>query len=177
MPDTAWKASGVIAAARRRACQTRRILRVRTYTPKVAEITRSWWVVDADGQILGRMASEVARILRGKHKPTFTPHLDCGDHVVIVNAAKVAITSDKAQRKLFYRHSGYPGGLKSETFAEAFSRNPAEVVRRSIKGMLPRNRLGRRMIRKLKVYPGPTHPHQAQKPRPLSLGEGEEKEE
>ncbi len=142
---------------------------MRTYTPKADEITRSWWIVDADGLVLGRMATEVARILRGKHKPTFTPNLDCGDHVIVVNAAKVAITSDKAERKILYRHSGYPGGLKSKSLAEALRSEPAETVRRSIKGMLPHNRLGRQMLRKLKIYAGPTHPHQAQSPQPLEL--------
>lgn len=142
---------------------------MRTYTPKPAEITRAWWLVDADGQVLGRMASEVARILRGKHKPIFTPNLDCGDHVIIVNAAKVVTTSDKAERTMLHRYSGYPGGLKSKTLGEALSIEPAETVRRSIKGMLPHNRLGRQMLRKLKVYAGPTHPHQAQNPEPLDL--------
>ena len=112
----------------------------------------------------------MARILRGKHKPIYTPHLDCGDHVVIVNADKVVVTAGKAERKILYRHSGYPGGLRSETLATALERQPAEVVRRSIRGMLPHTRLGRRMLRKLKVYAGPVHPHEAQKPQPLPLG-------
>ena len=142
---------------------------MRTYTPKAAEITRAWWLVDAEGLVLGRMASEVARILRGKHKPTFTSNLDCGDHVIVVNAAKVVTTSDKAERTMIHRYSGYPGGLKSKTLGEALSREPAEAVRRSIKGMLPHNRLGRQMLRKLKVYAGPAHPHQAQKPQQLDL--------
>lgn len=142
---------------------------MRTYTPKAAEITRAWWLVDADGLVLGRMASEVARILRGKHKPTFTSNLDCGDHVIVVNAAKVVTTSDKAERTMIHRYSGYPGGLKSKTLGEALSSEPAEAVRRSIKGMLPHNRLGRQMLRKLKVYAGPAHPHQAQKPQQLDL--------
>ena len=142
---------------------------MRTYTPKAAEITRAWWLVDAEGLVLGRMASEVARILRGKHKPTFTSNLDCGDHVIVVNAAKVVTTSDKAERTMIHRYSGYPGGLKSKTLGEALSSEPAEAVRRSIKGMLPHNRLGRQMLRKLKVYAGPAHPHQAQKPQQLDL--------
>lgn len=142
---------------------------MRTYTPKAAEITRAWWLVDAEGLVLGRMASEVARILRGKHKPTFTSNLDCGDHVIVVNAAKVVTTSDKAERTMIHRYSGYPGGLKSKTLGEALSSEPAEAVRRSIKGMLPHNRLGRQMLRKLKVYAGPSHPHQAQKPQQLDL--------
>ena len=146
--------------------------RVRTFTPKAADLDRAWWIVDAEGQVLGRMATEVARILRGKHKPIFTPHLDCGDHVIVVNADKVVTTSDKADRKLLYRHSGYPGGLRSETLGDAMRRKPAEVVRGTIRGMLPHTRLGRQMLGKLKVYAGPVHPHHAQNPQPLSLGKG-----
>jgi large subunit ribosomal protein L13 len=142
---------------------------VPTYTPKASEIERSWHLVDAEGLVLGRMASEVARILRGKHKPTFAPHIDTGDHVVVVNAAKVVLTAGKADRKVLYRHSGYPGGLKSRTYAEALERDAAEAVRQSIVGMLPKNRLGRAMASKLKVYAGPTHPHGAQDPQPLDL--------
>lgn len=142
---------------------------VRTYSPKASETDRAWWVVDADGQVLGRLASEVATVLRGKHKPTYTPHLDCGDHVIIVNADKVVTTANKSDRKILYRHSGYPGGLRSETLGEAMRRRPAEVVRRSVRGMLPHTRLGRQMLRKLKVYAGPVHPHEAQRPQPLPL--------
>ncbi len=116
------------------------------------------------------MATEVARVLRGKHKPSYTPHLDCGDHVIIVNADKVVTTADKSERKILYRHSGYPGGLRSQTLGEAMQRQPAEVVRRSVRGMLPHTRLGRQMLRKLKVYAGPVHPHEAQSPQPLPLG-------
>ena len=140
-----------------------------TYSPKASEIQRAWFVVDADGLVLGRVATEVARILRGKHKPTFTPHLDTGDHVVIVNADKVVLTADKGERKTVYRHSGYPGGLKAETFAHLLQRRPEEAVRRTIRGMLPKNRLGRQMLGKLKVYAGPTHPHAAQQPQPLDV--------
>lgn len=143
---------------------------VRTYSPKASETDRAWWIVDADGQVLGRMATEVARVLRGKHKPTYTPHLDCGDHVIIVNAERVVTTANKSDKKILYRHSGYPGGLRSETLGEAMRRRPAEVVRRSVRGMLPHTRLGRQMLRKLKVYAGPVHPHEAQKPQPLPLG-------
>jgi large subunit ribosomal protein L13 len=143
--------------------------RVPTYSPKASEIERSWHVIDADGLVLGRMATEAARLLRGKHKPTFAPHLDMGDHVVIVNAAKVVLSSDKAERKLVYRHSGYPGGLRSQTYANLLAKRPEDAVRRSIKGMLPKNRLGRQMLKKLKVYAGPTHPHAAQQPAPLEL--------
>jgi len=142
---------------------------VRTYSPKASEITRRWFVIDAQDLVLGRLATETARILRGKHKPMFAPHLDTGDHVVIVNADKVVLTADKADKKIVYRHSGYPGGLKSSTFAEAQARKPEESVRRAVRGMLPKNRLGRQMLTKLKVYAGPNHPHSAQKPEPLEL--------
>jgi large subunit ribosomal protein L13 len=144
---------------------------VPTYTPKAGEITRSWHLVDADGLVLGRMATEVARLLRGKHKPSFTPNLDTGDHVIVVNAAKVVLTAGKAERKIVYRHSGYPGGLKTRTYADWLERDPAQAVRRSIVGMLPKNRLGAQMATKLKVYAGPTHPHGAQSPQPLDLAD------
>jgi len=142
---------------------------VPTYTPKASEIERSWHLVDADGLVLGRMATEVARLLRGKHKAMFTPNLDTGDHVVVVNAAKIVLTAGKADRKILYRHSGYPGGIKSRTYADALERDAAEAVRQSIVGMLPHNRLGAQMATKLKVYSGPTHPHGAQNPAPLEL--------
>ena len=140
---------------------------MRTFTPKTSEIERSWYVVDAEGMVLGRLATEVARILRGKHKPTFAPHVDTGDHVIIVNADKVVLTSGKAERKLVHRHSGYPGGIRSQTYADLLASKPEEAVRRTIRGMLPKNRLGRQMLTKLKVYAGPTHPHAAQRPQPL----------
>ncbi len=143
--------------------------RVRTFSPKPSDIQRAWHVVDADGLVLGRLASEVARVLRGKHKPTFAPHVDTGDHVIVVNAARVVMTSDKAADKVAYRHSGYPGGLKSRTYAELLASRPEEVVRRAVRGMLPKGRLGRAMLRKLKVYAGPHHPHAAQGPTPLLL--------
>ncbi|HLT15282.1 MAG TPA: 50S ribosomal protein L13 [Acidimicrobiales bacterium] len=142
---------------------------MRTYTPKASEITRKWYVIDAEDLVLGRLATEAARILRGKHKPVYAPHLDTGDHVIVVNAAKVVVTSDKADKKIVYRHTGFPGGLRSRTFAEAHARKPEETVRRAIKGMLPKNRLGAQMLSKLKVYAGPDHPHSAQKPEPLEL--------
>jgi large subunit ribosomal protein L13 len=142
---------------------------VRTYTPKASEIERDWYVVDADGLTLGRMATEVARVLRGKHKATFTPNLDTGDHVIVVNADKVVLSSNKASSKQLHRHSGYPGGIKSETYADMLDRAPAEAVRRTIRGMLPKNRLGRQMLRKLKVYAGPEHPHGAQQPKTLEI--------
>ena len=140
-----------------------------TYTPKASEIERAWHVVDADGLVLGRLCTEVARILRGKHKPIFTPNLDTGDHVIIVNAEKVVLTSNKAERELLYRHSGYPGGIKSETYGQLRARKPAEVVRNSVRGMLPKGPLGRQQLTKLKVYAGPDHPHSAQSPAPLEL--------
>jgi large subunit ribosomal protein L13 len=142
---------------------------VPTFTPKPADITRSWHVVDADGLVLGRVATEVARVLRGKHKPIFAPHVDTGDHVIIVNAAKIVLTADKAEKKQVYRHSGYPGGLKSRTYADLLGARPAEAVRKSVRGMLPKNRLGRQQLKKLKVYAGPTHPHLAQQPQPLVI--------
>ena len=142
---------------------------VRTYSPKAEDIERDWYVVDADGLVLGRMATEVARVLRGKHKPKFTPHLDMGDHVIIVNAEKVVLTGEKADAKILYRHSGYPGGIKSQTYGDLLRRRPEEAVRQTIRGMLPKNSLGRSMLRKLKVYSGPTHPHGAQRPQSLDL--------
>lgn len=142
---------------------------MKTYSPKASEIQRAWHVVDAEGLVLGRMATEVARILRGKHKPTFAPHMDTGDHVIIVNADKVVLTRDKAGAKMVYTHSGYPGGIKGTTYQRLLETQPAEAVRGTIRGMLPKNRLGRQMLTKLKVYPGPAHPHDAQKPTPLIL--------
>jgi large subunit ribosomal protein L13 len=142
---------------------------VRTYSPKASEIERAWHVVDADGLVLGRMATEVARVLRGKHKPVFAPHLDTGDHVIVVNAAKVVLTSDKAEKKIAYRHSGYPGGLTEQTYADMLAKKPEEVVRRAVRGMLPKGPLGRQMLRKLKIYSGPEHRHTAQQPQPLDI--------
>jgi large subunit ribosomal protein L13 len=142
---------------------------MRTYTPKKSEIQREWHVVDAEGKVLGRLCTEVARILRGKHKPIFAPHVDTGDHVIVVNAAKVVMTSNKAERERVYRHSGYPGGLKSQTYATLLAKKPEELVRRSVKGMLPKGPLGRQMLGKLKVYAGPDHPHAAQSPTTLEI--------
>ena len=142
---------------------------MRTFSPTPDDIQRAWHVVDADGLVLGRLATEVARILRGKHKPIFAPHVDTGDHVIIVNAAKVVLTSDKAEKKIAYRHSGYPGGLREMTYTDFMATKPEEAVRKAVKGMLPKNRLGRSMLGKLKVYAGPTHPHLAQNPAPLDL--------
>ena len=130
---------------------------------------RKWYVVDAAGQTVGRLATEVARVLSGKTKPQWTPFIDMGDHVIVVNADKVVVTSDKADKKLVHRHSGYPGGLKTTTFAEAHAKKPEETIRRAVRGMLPKNRLGRQMLTKLKVYAGPEHPHQAQSPAPYEI--------
>ena len=140
-----------------------------TPTVKMEDLQRDWHVVDADGKVLGRLASEVAKILRGKHKPTFAPYIDGGDHVVVVNADKVVLTGNKATQKLVHRHSGYPGGLHSEKYGDLLARRPADAVRRTIRGMLPHNRLGRAQLRKLKVYAGPDHPHAAQQPQALQL--------
>jgi large subunit ribosomal protein L13 len=142
---------------------------VRTYAPRAVDIERTWHVVDADGMVLGRLATTVAAVLRGKHKPTFAPHLDNGDHVVVVNASKVVVSAGKAERKSIYRHSGYPGGLKVRSYADVLERHPEEIVRRAVRGMLPRTRLGRRQLSKLRVYAGPEHPHQAQQPEPLDV--------
>lgn len=142
---------------------------MRTYSPKASEITRKWFVIDAQDLVLGRLSTEAARILRGKHKPTYAPHLDMGDHVIVINAEKVVLTANKAEQKMVYRHSGYPGGLKSRTFADSQARKPEEAVRRAIRGMIPKNRLGRQMLTKLKVYAGPNHPHSAQLPESLDI--------
>lgn len=141
----------------------------KTYSPKPGDITRDWWLVDATDLPLGRLASETATLLRGKHKPTFAPHVDGGDFVVIVNADRVAVTSDKSQSKIYYRHSGYPGGIKAETFESLKERRPEAIVERAVRGMLPKNKLGRQMARKLRVYAGPDHPHASQDPQPLQL--------
>jgi len=140
----------------------------KTYTVRESEIERRWYVVDATDETLGRLASRIARILEGKNKPTYSPTLDSGDHVVVVNAAKIAVTSDKKESKLYVRHSGYPHGLKTETLGHLLDRRPEEVIRRAVKGMLPHNRLGAQQLTKLKVYAGPEHPHQAQRPEPLA---------
>jgi len=141
----------------------------KTHIPTVTEVERTWWLVDAEGQTLGRLASRVAQLLRGKHQAAFTPHLDLGDHVVVVNARKVAVTGSKLEQKMYYRHSGYPGGLREENLARVLERDPERVLREAVRGMLPRNRLGRRLLKKLKVYGGPDHPHHGQSPTPLEL--------
>lgn len=140
---------------------------MKTWNAKPADVQRRWFVVDAEGQTLGRLSVRIADTLRGKDKPTFTPHVDTGDFVIVVNADKIVVTGKKLDQKMVYRHSGYPGGLKERTLREQLDRRPTEVIRKSVKGMLPRNALGRAQIRKLKIYAGPEHPHEAQAPQPL----------
>jgi large subunit ribosomal protein L13 len=140
-----------------------------TYQPTPSDITRAWWIIDADGVVLGRLAATAAAVLRGKHKPTFAPHIDTGDYVVVVNAAKVKLTGNKLEDKVAYRHSGYPGGLRATPYGRLMEERPERVVERAIKGMLPHNRLGRAMVKKVKVYAGADHPHAAQQPKPLAV--------
>jgi large subunit ribosomal protein L13 len=140
---------------------------MKTYSAKPGEITREWYLVDAEGKTLGRLATQIADTLRGKRKPQFTPHVDTGDFVIVVNAEKIHVTGNKLDQKRYYRHSGYPGGLRSRTLREQLERRPTEVLRVAVKGMLPKNRLARQQITKLKIYAGPEHPHEAQNPRPL----------
>jgi large subunit ribosomal protein L13 len=140
---------------------------MKTWNAKAEDVERRWFVVDAEGQTLGRLATRIADALRGKRKPTYTPHVDSGDFVVVVNAEKIAVTGKKLDDKKYYRHSGYPGGLRVRTLREQLDRQPTEVIRTAVKGMLPRNRLARRQITKLKIYAGPAHPHEAQNPKPL----------
>jgi large subunit ribosomal protein L13 len=142
----------------------------KTYSPPLADIERRWFVVDAAGQRLGVLASRIAPLLEGKHKPTYATHIDSGDHVIVINAARIEVSGDKASTKLYSRHSGYPGGLRQETLGDLLARRPEEVIRRAVKGMLPHNRLGVQQLRKLKVYAGAEHPHEAQQPEPLQLG-------
>ncbi|GIH75863.1 50S ribosomal protein L13 [Planobispora longispora] len=142
---------------------------MRTYTPKPAEVERQWYVIDATDIVLGRLASHVATLLRGKHKPIFANHVDTGDFVVVINADKVALTGNKLEQKKAYRHSGYPGGLRSVTYAELMDKRPDRAIEKAVKGMLPKNALGRKMIKKLKVYAGSEHPHQAQQPVPFEI--------
>lgn len=144
---------------------------MKTHTTRPSEITREWWLVDADGVVLGRLASEVAKRLRGKHKPTFSPHLDTGDHVIVVNASKIVLTGNKLTQKKAYRHSGYPGGLRAVPYSKLMVDRPSAAIEKAVKGMLPSNRLGRAMLKKLKVYDGPEHNQQSQNPKPLDLKE------
>ncbi len=141
----------------------------KTYSAKPEEIERTWYVVDAEGKTLGRLAAEIAKILRGKHKPIYTPHVDTGDYVIVVNADKVRVTGKRLDQKIYYRHSGYIGGLKAVPLRRMLETHPERVIEHAVKGMLPKNRLGRKMYKKLKVYASPDHPHQAQKPQPLDL--------
>jgi large subunit ribosomal protein L13 len=141
----------------------------KTWNAKAGEVPRDWYVVDADGQILGRLATRIADTLRGKDKPQYTPHTDTGDFVVVVNAEKIGVTGKKMDEKMYYRHSGYPGGLRERTLREQLERRPTDVLRKAVKGMLPRNRLARAQLQKLKIYAGPDHPHEAQAPKPLEL--------
>lgn len=144
---------------------------MRTYSPKAGEVTRQWHVIDATDVVLGRLASHVAVLLRGKHKPTFAPHVDTGDFVIIVNADKVALSGNKREQKHDYRHSGYPGGLRATSYGELLQSNPRRAVEKAVKGMLPHNKLGRAQAAKLKVYAGPEHPHAAQKPVPYTISQ------
>jgi large subunit ribosomal protein L13 len=143
-------------------------MNAKTYAVSETEIERRWFVVDATDQTLGRLATRVAQVLEGKHKPTWTPHLDTGDHVIVLNAGKIAVTADKPRTKAYVRHSGYPKGLKQESLGDLLARRPEEAVRRAVRGMLPKTRLGAQQLRKLKIYPGSEHPHQAQRPEPLA---------
>jgi large subunit ribosomal protein L13 len=142
---------------------------MKTYVAKPTDRERNWLLVDANGQTLGRLSTQIADALRGKRKPTYTPHIDTGDFVVVINAEKIAVTGNKLEDKRYYRHSGYPGGLKSRSLAEQLARQPEEVIRHSVKGMLPRNRLARKQLTKLKIYAGPEHPHAAQQPVPMEI--------
>jgi large subunit ribosomal protein L13 len=142
---------------------------VKTFSAKRHEVEQAWYVVDAQGKTLGRFASQVATLLRGKHKPTYTPHVDCGDYVIVINAAKIHVTGQKLDQKNYYRHSGYPGGLKQVTLRNQLDKFPERVIEAAVRGMLPKNRLGRKMFKKLKVYAGAKHPHEAQRPQRLEL--------
>ena len=140
---------------------------IKTYSPRASEIERHWFVVDAEGQTLGRLASRIARVLAGKHKPGYATHMDTGDHVIVLNAGKISVSRDKRDTKVYARHSGYPGGFRQETLGDLLSRRPEEVIRRAVKGMLPSTTLGVQQLRKLKIYAGAEHPHEAQGPQPL----------
>ncbi|MBE9478686.1 MAG: 50S ribosomal protein L13 [Chloroflexi bacterium] len=142
---------------------------MKTYTARAEDIEQEWFLVNAEGKTLGRLASEIAQVLRGKHKPIYTPHLDCGDFVIVVNAEKVRVTGRKLDQKMYYRHTGYPGGIKSISLRNQLQKHPERVLEAAVRGMLPKNRLGRKMFKKLKVYAGNSHPHQAQQPKVLEL--------
>ena len=142
---------------------------MKTYSAKASDVVRRWYVVDAEGQVLGRLATQIATVLRGKHKPTFTPHVDMGDFVIVINADKIHLSGNKKTQKMAYRHSGYPGGLKAVPYTELLASRPERAVEKAVKGMLPKGTLGRQMLTKLKVYAGPDHPHQAQQPVPYTI--------
>jgi len=142
---------------------------VKTYVPKQGEVEKKWYVIDAEGKVLGRVAAEAAKLLRGKHKPQFTPFLDCGDHVIIVNAAKAVVTGRKEAQKKYYRHSGYPGGIKETSYEKLVAKHPTRPMTLAVKGMLPHNRLGRKLLTNVRVYAGPDHPHEAQQPQPYEI--------
>ena len=142
---------------------------MKSYMARPLEVERKWHVIDAEGQTLGRLATEIARLLRGKNKPQYTPHVDTGDFVVVVNAEKVVVTGKKAEQKVYYRHTGYPGGLRETSYEVMLERKPTEILRKAVKGMMPRTRLGRQQFRKLKIYAGPEHPHEAQAPEPYEV--------
>jgi large subunit ribosomal protein L13 len=144
-------------------------MRIKTYTPKPEDIQREWYVIDAKDQTLGRLASQIAHLLRGKHKPIYSPHMDVGDYIIVINCDKIRVTGNKLEDKLYYRHSGYPGGLRSLTLRQLMDRYPERVLQYAVRGMLPKNKLGRKMIKKLKIYAGDSHPHQAQKPKVYEL--------
>jgi large subunit ribosomal protein L13 len=141
----------------------------KTFTPRACDIERQWFVVDAEGKTLGRLASRIAHVLRGKHKPTYSAHMDLGDHIVVINAEKIRVTGRKAERKVYYRHTGYPGGLRTTTYEDMLGKHPERILRIAVKGMLPNNILGRQMFKKLRVYAGPEHEHAAQQPQVLSF--------
>lgn len=142
---------------------------MKTYVPKKGEVIKKWYVIDAEGQVLGRVAVEAAKLLRGKHKPQYTPFLDCGDHVIIINVEKARVTGKKAQEKMYYRHSGYPGGLKQITYNKMVTKHPTRAMMLAIKGMLPHNRLGRKLATNVRLYAGSSHPHEAQNPEPYAM--------
>ena len=142
---------------------------MKTYQAKKEELDRKWYLVNAEGKVLGRLSTELVKVLKGKNKPTYTPHMDTGDFVVVVNAGKVTLTGKKMKDKIYYHHTGYPGGIKEMNAEKLLAKKPTEMIRMAVKGMLPKNSLGRQMLRKLKIYPGPNHPHEAQKPMPLEI--------
>ena len=147
---------------------------MKTIIPKATDVDRKWYVIDAEGQVLGRVAARVASVLRGKHKPEYTPHMEMGDYVIVVNAAKVDVTGRKRTDKMYYRHTGYPGGLRAENFETRIRRRPEFPIEQAVRGMLPKNRLGRKLFQNLKVYAGEAHPHEAQKPQPMAVVPGKE---